>query len=59
MADEHQDCAQIQDTVNLYEDIDSGTLPAVSFVKPSGYVDGHPASSKLNYLKASRRRSST
>ena len=23
-------------------------LPAVSFVKPSGWVDGHPASSKID-----------
>ncbi|MBV8730118.1 MAG: phosphoesterase [Acidobacteriia bacterium] len=34
------------DTVDLYNDIANGTLPAVSFVKPSGWVDGHPASSK-------------
>ena len=26
-------------------------LPAVSFVKPSGYLDGHPASSKVNLLE--------
>jgi phospholipase C len=39
--------AHIQDTANLYSDIQYGTLPAVSFVKPSGLVDGHPASSKL------------
>jgi phospholipase C len=38
--------AHIQDTTNLYADIANGTLPAVSFVKPSGWVDGHPASSK-------------
>ena len=29
----------------------SGTLPAVSFVKPSGYVDGHPSSSKLDLFE--------
>ncbi|MHB1674121.1 MAG: alkaline phosphatase family protein [Acidobacteriaceae bacterium] len=29
----------------------NGTLPAVSFVKPSGYVDGHPASSKLDLFE--------
>ena len=29
----------------------SGNLPAVSFVKPSGYLDGHPASSKVNLLE--------
>lgn len=38
--------AHIRDTTDLYEDIRNGALPAVSFVKPSGWVDGHPASSK-------------
>ena len=28
-----------------------GTLPAVSFVKPSGLVDGHPASSKVDLFE--------
>jgi phospholipase C len=37
----------LKDTTDLYTDIQNGTLPAVSFVKPSGWVDGHPASSKL------------
>ena len=41
----------IQDTANLYSDITGGTLPAVSFVKPSGFVDGHPSSSKLNLFE--------
>lgn len=36
----------IADTDELYTDIKNGKLPAVSFVKPSGWVDGHPASSK-------------
>src|SRR6202790_1876197 len=40
--------AHLKDTEDLYEDIKSGNLPAVSYVKPSGWVDGHPASSKLN-----------
>jgi phospholipase C len=43
--------AHIQDTANLYSDIQSGTLPAVSIVKPSGLVDGHPSSSKLNLFE--------
>jgi phospholipase C len=43
--------AHIQDTANLYADIKNGTLPAVSFVKPSGLVDGHPASSKLDLFE--------
>ena len=41
---------------DLYNDLMSCTasncsLPAVSFVKPSGYLDGHPASSKVNLLE--------
>jgi phospholipase C len=43
--------AHIQDTLNLYADIANGTLPAVSIVKPSGFVDGHPSSSKLNLFE--------
>ena len=30
---------------------DKHTLPAVSIVKPSGFTDGHPASSKLNQFE--------
>jgi phospholipase C len=43
--------AHIQDTANLYSDIQNGTLPAVSIVKPSAFVDGHPASSKLDLFE--------
>jgi phospholipase C len=39
--------AHLKDTTDFYNDIENETLPAVSFVKPSGWVDGHPASSKL------------
>ncbi len=46
-----QVAAHIQDSVNLYSDIKNGTLPAVSFVKPSGYTDGHPSSSKLDLFE--------
>jgi phospholipase C len=38
--------AHLQDTTDLYADISRGALPAVSFVKPGGILDGHPASSK-------------
>ncbi len=41
----------LQDTTNLYQAIKDGTLPAVSFVKPDGWLDGHPASSKLNLFE--------
>jgi phospholipase C len=46
MADAKIRTEHMQDTTNLYADIADGRLPAVSFVKPSGWVDGHPASSK-------------
>src|SRR3984885_13484590 len=51
MSHPEQVAAHIQDTKNLYTDITGNTLPAVSFVKPSGYVDGHPASSKLDLFE--------
>jgi phospholipase C len=51
MSNPAQVAAHIQDTLNLYADIANGTLPAVSIVKPSGYVDGHPASSKLDLFE--------
>jgi phospholipase C len=41
----------LQDADQLYADIANNTLPAVSFVKPSGLVDGHPNSSKLNLFE--------
>jgi phospholipase C len=40
--------AHLKDTTDLYAGIANGQLPAVSFVKPSGLLDGHPASSKLD-----------
>ena len=36
----------LHDTTDLYAGIASGDLPAASWVKPSGLVDGHPSSSK-------------
>jgi phospholipase C len=43
--------AHLKDTTDLYAAIQNGTLPAVSYVKPDGYLDGHPASSKLDLLE--------
>jgi phospholipase C len=51
MAHPEQVKAHIQDSVNLYSDISSLSLPAVSIVKPSGYTDGHPSSSKLDLFE--------
>ncbi len=41
----------IKDTTDLYNDIANDWLPAVSIIKPSGLVDGHPASSKLDLFE--------
>ncbi len=43
--------AHLKDTADLYAGIARGELPAVSYVKPSGLVDGHPASSKLDLFE--------
>jgi phospholipase C len=42
----------LKDQVDLFSDIANDTVPAVSFVKPSGFLDGHPASSKLDLFEA-------
>jgi phospholipase C len=41
-----------QDTFDFYNDIQGGSLPAVSFVKPSAVNDGHPSSSKFDIFEA-------
>jgi phospholipase C len=42
----------IKDAIDFFGDLRAGTLPAVSFVKPDSFVDGHPASSKLGLFEA-------
>ena len=44
--------AHLADTAKLYTEIAAGTIPSVSWVKPSGLTDGHPASSKLILFEA-------
>jgi phospholipase C len=44
--------ANLKDITDLYSDIQNGTLPAVSIVKPDGFLDGHPASSKFELFEA-------
>jgi phospholipase C len=46
MGDTAQRTAHIKDTIDFFNAVDNSTLPAVSFVKPDGLLDGHPASSK-------------
>jgi phospholipase C len=42
----------LEDIGELYDDIAKGALPAVAIVKPSLYLDGHPASSKFGLFEA-------
>ncbi len=44
--------ANLKDTSDLYADLQNGVLPAVSWVKPGGINDGHPASSKFDIFEA-------
>ena len=52
MADPKLRNVATQDTADFYNDLHSGNLPAVAFVKPSGVNDGHPASSKFDIFEA-------
>jgi phospholipase C len=52
MGNAAQRAAHIKDTVDLLADIKRNTLPAVSFGKPDGLLDGHPSSSKIDLFEA-------
>ena len=51
MGDPAQRAAHIKDATDFFAAVKNGTLPAVSFVKPDGLLDGHPASSKLDLFE--------
>jgi phospholipase C len=42
----------MRDVTDLFTDLVNGNLPAVSYVKPDGTMDGHPASSKWSLFEA-------
>src|SRR6202000_385183 len=44
--------AHIKDPADLITAIQNNTLPAVSFGKPDGLLDGHPSSSKVDLFEA-------
>lgn len=48
--------AHNKDTLDLYDAIAKGDLPAVSWVKPSTFNDGHPASSKVDLFESFTRK---
>jgi phospholipase C len=56
MGDPAQRSAHIKDATDFFTDVDAGRLPAVSYIKPDSFDDGHPASSKLDIFEALVRR---
>ncbi len=52
MGNAEQRAAHIKDATDFFEAIDKDELPAVSFVKPDGLADGHPASSKFDLFES-------
>jgi phospholipase C len=51
MGNAAQRTAHIKDATDFFAAIGNSTLPAVSFVKPDGLLDGHPASSKFDLFE--------
>jgi phospholipase C len=51
MGDSEQRAAHIKDATDFFAAIENDALPAVSFVKPDGLLDGHPASSKIDLFE--------
>jgi phospholipase C len=51
MGDPTQRTTHIKDAIDFFNDLQADTLPAISFVKPDSFVDGHPASSKLDLFE--------
>ena len=52
MGVEAQRTTHIKDATDFFDALENGNLPAVSYLRPDSFDDGHPASSKLNPLEA-------
>jgi len=52
MGDPAQRAAHMKDAIDFFDALESGRLPAVSFLKPDSFLDGHPASSKVDLFEA-------
>jgi phospholipase C len=52
MGNPAQRAAHIKDAIDFFNDLGQGHLPAVAFLKPDSFGDGHPASSKLDIFEA-------
>jgi phospholipase C len=56
MGDSAQRAAHIKDATDFFAAVSDDTLPAVSFVKPDGLIDGHPATSKVDLFEGALRK---
>jgi phospholipase C len=56
MGNPAQRSAHLKDITDFFAAVVAGILPAVSFVKPDGLVDGAPATSKLDLFEAMLRK---
>jgi phospholipase C len=54
MGNPAQRAAHIKDATDFFAGLEHGQLPAVSFLKPDSFGDGHPASSKLDVFEEIR-----
>jgi acid phosphatase len=52
MADNAVRQAHTKDVLDFFAAIDGDTMPAVAYVKPDEFLDGHPQSSKLDLFEA-------
>jgi phospholipase C len=52
MGNAAQRAAHIKDATDFFDQLESGQLPAVAYVKPDSFDDGHPATSKVDLLEA-------
>jgi phospholipase C len=55
MGDSTQRKTHIKDATDFFKALSTDHLPAVAFVKPDSFLDGHPASSKLDSKGCSRK----
>ena len=51
MGNSVQRAAHIKDATDFFAAIDDSSLPSVSYVKPDGLLDGHPATSKIDLFE--------
>ena len=56
MGDSTQRGEHIKDAIDFFNDLASGKLPSVSYLKPDSLIDGHPASSKLDLFEGMVRK---